>query len=157
MLFNKIFKNKSKINKEEKINIDFDKVQDTNIGKLEESVSIMANSNNYNEFQLDNFLENFFKIDKYFILEVSRVSGTNKQYIEIIDDTLSAIIFTSRKKANMYLNNEIEPIKSGKYGNIIIIQRSPKDIFDYIIELKENNVERILFNYPSEWISFNIK
>lgn len=157
MLFNKIFKNKSKINKEEKINIDFDKVQDTNIDELEESISIMANSNNSNEFQLDNFLENFFKTDKYFILEVSRVSGANKQYIEIIDDTLSAIIFTSRKKANMYLNNEIEPIKSGKDGNIIITQRSPKDIFDYIIDLKENNVERILFNYPSEWISFNIK
>lgn len=98
MLFNKIFKNKSKINKEEKINIDFDKVQDTNIDELEESISIMANSNNSNEFQLDDFLENFFKIDKYFILEVSRVSGANKQYIEIIDDTLSAIIFTSRKK-----------------------------------------------------------
>lgn len=57
----------------------------------------------------------------------------------------------------MYLNNEIECVNSGKYGNIIITQRSPKDIFDYIIELKENNVERILFNYPSEWISFNIK
>lgn len=157
MFFNKIFKKKNKIDKVENTIVNSNKIKDTNIDELEESISMMAKSDSSNDFQLDNFLENFFKTDKYFILEVSRVSGENKQYIEIIDDSLSAIIFTSRKKANMYLNNEIEPIKSGKDGNIIITQRSPEDIFDYIIELKENNVERILFNYPSEWISFNIK
>lgn len=154
MLFNKMFKKKSKT---KNTNIDSNKIKNINVDELEKSISEMANSTDFNDFQLDNFLENFFKTDKYFVLEVSRVSGGNKQYIEIIDDTLSAIIFTSRKKANMYLNNEIEYIKNGKDGNIIITQRSPKDIFDYIIDLKENNVERILFNYPYEWISFDIK
>lgn len=154
MLFNKMFKKKSKT---KNTNIDSNKIKNINVDELEKSISEMANSTDFNDFQLDDFLENFFKTDKYFVLEVSRVSGGNKQYIEIIDDTLSAIIFTSRKKANMYLNNEIEYIKNGKDGNIIITQRSPKDIFDYIIDLKENNVERILFNYPYEWISFDIK
>lgn len=158
-MFDNLLKKKQKIDKCKNIDSDLvvDTNEDTNAKELEDSISEMAHSNNSSEFQLDNFLELFFRTDKYFVLEVIKPLENKKHYIEIIDNNLSAIIFTTKKKAQSYINAELKLIQNGKDGDIIIVQRTPEDIFEYIMELKENKVDRLLFNYPSEWISFNIK
>lgn len=153
MILKKLFKNR-KISEPIHFQENIDKIK---LNELEDSISKIANKEKCDDFDLDSFLENFFKIDKYFILEVSKLPSNNKYYIEMIDDKLSTVIFTSRKKANQYLNRELKSIESGKDGNIIITQRKPEDVFGLIEDLKDINVDRILFNYPTEWVSFNIK
>ena len=158
-MFDNLLKKKQKIDKCKNVdsNLVVDNNEDTNAKELEDSISEIVNSNNSSEFQLDNFLELFFRTDKYFVLEVIKPLENKKHYIEIIDNNLSAIIFTTKKKVQEYIDTELKSIQNGKDGDIVIVERTPEDVFEYIRELKENNVDRLLFNYHSEWISFNIK
>ena len=74
--------------------------------------------------------------------------------MQVVGSQLLGFVYTDKDKANEYLNDELKEIK--KEG-IYVKEIKMEDIMDYIQDLKDNNVEGMIINYPYNWITFRLK
>lgn len=144
-------KKKNNINDNKEIN---NKNEESDVkvinNNLESIIKDFKNEDNTSR-SLDVFLENFFTSNSFYILEVMKPPKENLCYVELIGEEISAIIFTTRKNAEEYIKSELLP------DGIVVKKYKSLDFFNYLDRLKVANCERILFNYPKDWISFSIK
>lgn len=147
MFFEKLFKRKSA---QEKTNY---AVSSNGVNSIENTINSLINNPNINTSDVDTFLDEFFKTDKYYFLQVIKAPTSPKEYIQIVDDKISTFIFTNKKYAKNYIETDLSTIKD----YIKIAESSPSYLLEHINVLKNIDVERILFNYPFEWISFDCK
>ena len=149
MIFDKLFKKKKQTQVHEEIKPEPVKPSIS----VEETISSMANKKDSSSNDIDTFLEGFFELDKYYYFMISKVPQAPQEYIQVIDEKLSSLIFTNKNQIEDYIKNELSVVEK----NVVICENAPADIFQHIERLNKIDVERILFNYPTEWISFDFK
>lgn len=139
-------KNKEVINKE---NITENKIDNNEIVN---ETNFFDNEECINDVDL--YLNKLFECEKLYTFVFRKPPKAEKYYMQVINSELVGFLYSDRDKAESYFNNELKYIQ--KQG-LFIKEIATNEILDYVHNLKENNINGIIINYPYNWIVFNIK
>lgn len=119
-----------------------------------DSASINEDLNrNYNGAESNEIINKLFSSKNFYYLEVKDEKGNIVKYTQLIDDNndnlvLLGLVFTSKEKADEYINSELKALKK---NNIKPISMDINQILAYINNLKKSDIEGIIIDYPYDW------
>lgn len=103
---------------------------------------------------VDLYLNKLFECEKLYTFVFSKPPKAEKYYMQVINSELVGFLYSDREKAESYFNTELKEIQN---QGLYIKEITTDEILDYVHNLKENNINGIIINYPYNWIVFNIK